>query len=50
MNLSFYTEGKSLIEINECTSRAVTTVSSNFKEVSGTNSDIKQVRKTNNII
>jgi hypothetical protein len=50
MNLSFYAEGKSLIEINECTSRATTTISHSFNNMGGINSEIRQVRKTNNII
>jgi hypothetical protein len=50
MNLSFYAEGKNLIEINECTSRAITTISNSFNNMGGLNSEIKQVRKTNNII
>lgn len=33
MNLSFYAEGKSLIEINECTSRASTTISKSFNNL-----------------
>lgn len=50
MNLSFYAEGKHLIEINECTSRAVTSISNSFNSLGGVNSEIRQVRKTNNII
>ena len=50
MNLSFYAEGKSLIEINECKSRASTTISKSFNNLGELNGDIRQVRKTNNII
>lgn len=50
MNLSFYAQGKSIIEINECTSRASTTISKNFNNLGELNGDIRQVRKTNNII
>ena len=50
MNFSFYSEGKSILEINECKSRAVTTVYHSFSTEDRANSLIKQVRKTNNII
>lgn len=50
MNFSFYSEGKSVMEINECKSRAVTTVFHSFSTDDRVNSEIKQVRRSNNII
>ena len=50
MNLTFYAEGKSLIEVNECRSRAIVSISHSFNTLGGISSEIRQVRKTNNII
>ena len=50
MTLTFYAEGKSLIEVNECRSRAIVSISHSFNTLGGINSEIRQVRKTNNII
>jgi hypothetical protein len=50
MNFTFYSEGKSILEINECKSRAVTTVYHEFSTSDRVNSQIKQVRRTNNIV
>jgi len=50
MNFSFYSEGKNILEINECKSRAVTTILNSFTTTDKANSEIKQVRKSNNII
>ena len=50
MNFSFYAEGKTLIELNECQSRAIATISTSFNDITAINSEIRQVRKSNNII
>lgn len=50
VNLTFYAEGKTLIELNECKSRAVVSISNSFNNLGGINSEIRQVRKSNNII
>lgn len=49
-NLTFYSEGKNIIEINECKKRAILSISSEFKNLAEISSEIKQIRKTNNII
>ena len=49
-NFTFYSEGKSLLEINECKSRAVATVYKSFDTTSRLNSPVRQVRRTNNIM
>lgn len=48
--MTFGAEGKSIIEINECKSRATTEIFSEFHNMKSTSSEIKQRRKSNNII
>jgi len=50
MNFTFYSEGRNVLEINECKSRAITTVFHDFSTADRMNSEIKQVRKANNIM
>lgn len=49
-NLTFGAEGKTIIELNECFSRANAEIFSEFNSMKSTTSEIKQRRKNNNII
>lgn len=50
LNITFGSEGKNIIEINECNSRAITEIFSEFNNIKSTSSEIKQRRRSNNIV
>lgn len=50
VNLTFGSDGRNILELNECNGRAITSISSEFNSLGALTSEISQARRTNNII
>jgi hypothetical protein len=50
MNLTFMSEGRGVIEVDECASRSVITLNNQYKEVKSMSSSINSRRAANNLI
>lgn len=49
-NITFGSKGASILEVDECSTRSVISISSTFNDLHTSDSEILQVRRANNLV